>query len=370
MGRSARSRGSSCRAAAVTLEEQEMAAEALVSQFESQRRKVDFDTFDILVQQLTTMVESSSIDVAPAYQRQFRWDKQKRSLLIESVFLGIPIPSLFMATNRDGTWEVVDGVQRLCTLVQYSGNPQARARLSLDEPLILGGMEKLSELNGLGFSDIPGSLQVKFFHRPIKVVTLSDKSDMTVRFDLFGRLNTGGVALSNQEIRSCIFRGEFCDFLRRMAANEVFRRMVRLNKTQETDGTREECVLRFFAYFHRYARFAHSEILFLNEYMRDASRSFDYAAGEKIFAGTFERLAAVLPNGITRTPTAKSTPLGLFEGVSVGAALAIEKNGTIQDDTSEWLHSKELKKLTAGATNNKSMVTGRIEFCRDRFLGI
>src|ERR1035438_1215956 len=88
---------------------------AVLEQLDQQRRRVDFDTYDITVQQLIAMVESGAIDVAPAYQRQFRWDHRKRSHLVESVFLGVPVPSLFMATNKDGTWELVDGVQRLST---------------------------------------------------------------------------------------------------------------------------------------------------------------------------------------------------------------------------------------------------------------
>ncbi len=90
-----------------------MASTDLITQLGNLRRQVDFDTYDITVQQLVTMVEQSAIDVAPVYQRQFRWNAERRSALIESIFLGVPVPSLFMASNKDGTWELVDGVQRL-----------------------------------------------------------------------------------------------------------------------------------------------------------------------------------------------------------------------------------------------------------------
>ena len=112
-----------------------------------------------------------------------------------------------MATNRDATWELVDGVQRLSTIVQFSGTDDDRKILKLKEPLCLEGLEKLTAFNGMCFLDLPRSVQLHFQNRPIKVVTLSDKSDDVVRFDLFERLNTGGVTLTNQEIRSCIFRG-------------------------------------------------------------------------------------------------------------------------------------------------------------------
>ncbi len=347
-----------------------MPIDALVSQLDSQRRKVDFDTYDIIVQQLVSMVESGAIDVAPAYQRQFRWDTEKRCHLIESVFLGVPVPSLFMATNRDGTWELVDGVQRLSSLVQYAGSRTGRARLGLSEPLVLEGLEKLSEFNGLGFADLPESLKLQFSHRPIKVVTLSDKSDLVVRFDLFERLNTGGVALSNQEIRTCIYRGQFSDLLDRLAQDDNFRAVVRLTQRQDRDGTREECVLRFFAFLHRYKTFVHSVVGFLNDYMDDSSRSFNYAAGEKTFATTFSQLRAVFPDGIARTGGRRTTPINLYEGIAVGAALALKRTDKlVRKQVAKWVNSDELRGHTTGATNNRPAVVGRIEYCRDRLLG-
>lgn len=346
-----------------------MSIDALLEQLDSQRRKVDFDTYDIIVQQLVSMVESGAIDVAPAYQRQFRWDGLRRAQLVESVFLGVPIPSLFMASNKDGTWELVDGVQRLSTLVQYAGTSGARAKLNLTEPLALTGLTKLSEFDGLTFDDLPDSLQLQFYHRPIKVITLSDKSDLIVRFDLFERLNTGGVALSNQEIRACIYRGRFSEFLQAMAEKPAFHAVVRLTRRQEDDGTRVECALRFFAFLSRYTHFEHSVVEFLNDYMDKASKSFNYASQQKLFERTFTQLSELFPGGIARRAGRKTTPINLFEAVAVGAALALKQQDRLSSaDVNAWIDSEELRQLTTGATNNRNMVVGRIEYCRDRFL--
>lgn len=344
-------------------------AAAVMEQLDQQRRRVDFDTYDITVQQLIAMVDSGHIDVAPAYQRQFRWEQKQRAQLIESVFLGIPVPSLFMATNRDGTWELVDGVQRLSTLVQFAGTPESRRRLELSEPLMLSELTKLTEMNGSSFAQLPTSLRLQFSLRPVKVITLSDKSDLAVRFDLFERLNTGGVALSNQEIRACIFRGAFNDFLERLAQSSHFQKVVRLPKSQMLDGTREECVLRFFAFLHKYKTFDHSVVEFLNNYMKEASSTFDFEENEQLFEHTFANLARVLPRGIVRSEGRSITPINLFEGVAVGAALAIKKAQRINGKgVARWISSAELKALTTGATNSKKTVAGRIEYCRDRFL--
>lgn len=338
----------------------------LVEQLAEERRRVDFDSYDITVQQLLAMVAQDQIDVAPAYQRRFRWTEHGQSQLIESILLGIPVPNLFMATNADGTWEVVDGVQRLSTIVHFAGDARGRAALGLKEPLVIKELEKLSALNDRSFSDLPQNVQLQFLLRPIKVTTLSDKSDQKVRFDLFERLNTGGVRLTDQEIRGCIFRGPFNDFLEHMASVTDFRVVVPLRTSMEADGTREEYVLRFFAFLDRYGRFEHSVSGFLNDFMSDASRSFNFAEGERTFRKVFAELARVLPDGITRR--SRHTPVNLFEAVAVGAALALRKRSRLAARGGmAWVHSDEMRRMTTGATNNKKMVTGRVEFAAKHF---
>lgn len=344
--------------------------EKLTNQLDQQRRKVDFDTYDITVEQLISMVRSGAIDVAPMYQRQFRWDNLKRSHLIESLFLGVPVPSLFMATNKDATWELVDGVQRISTVIQFAGDDSVRSKLAITKPLILEGLEKLSEFNGLSFLDLPDSFRLLFLHRPLKVITLSDKSDLVVRFDLFERLNTGGVALTNQEIRGCIYRGPFNEFLETLAKTDDFHKVVRLTQRQQNDGTREECVLRFFAFFHRYKTFVHSVVHFLNTYMQDADKSFKYKEGETLFLATFKELSSALPHGIVREQGRTITPINLFEAVAVGAALALKKTHQLKTKgIQNWIMSDKLRKLTTAATNNRAMVVGRIQYYRNKFLG-
>lgn len=99
--------------------------EKLTSQLNEQKHKVDFDTYDFSVKELINMVSDKIINIAPEYQRQFRWDTERQSVLIESIFLGIPVPSLYMATNSDGTWEVIDGVQRLSSMIHFAGDDKA-----------------------------------------------------------------------------------------------------------------------------------------------------------------------------------------------------------------------------------------------------
>jgi hypothetical protein len=340
-------------------------------QLKTQRRTVDFDTFDIHMQQLISMLKQKQIWIAPAYQRKFRWGNDRCSQFIESVMLGIPVPSLFMATNADNTWEVVDGVQRLSTLIRFAGGKELCSEHSLEAGmLVLSDLKKLTAFNGFRMDQLPPTLQQHFWTRPCKVVTLNDKSDLIVRYDLFERLNTGGVALSPQEIRDCVFRGPFADKIDEWSENADFRKSVKLTPLQQRDATAEECVLRFFAFRERYKKFEHGVGTFLSDYMEAASKSFDYAGGDEIFTRTFKELSRVFPNGIRRPGGKGTTPLNLFEGVAVGASLALDRVQKLDTaDLKKWMASEVLRKYTTGATNNRLAVLGRIEFCRNRFLG-
>src|ERR1700733_2272164 len=197
-------------------------------QLEKERRTVSFDTYDLAVRQILDMLATKDINIAPEYQRKFVWEGRRQSEFIESVFLGIPIPSLFMATNKDSTWDVVDGVQRLSSLVHFAGNSgQRKAILGLEAALQLGGVEKLTTFNGKSFADLPKSIQLAFATRSIRVTVLNDKSDLSVRFDLFERLNSGGVVLQPQEIRNCIYQGKFNDQLKQLSEDPDFQQVVR-----------------------------------------------------------------------------------------------------------------------------------------------
>ena len=224
-------------------------SEVLQQELGEQRRTVDFDTFDIQLQELLRMLSDGQISVAPVYQRHFRWDDERCSELIESLMLGIPIPNLFMATNPDNTWEVVDGVQRLSAVVKFAGDDALRSKHNLAGALKLEGLQKLNKFNGMRFDDFPPHIQQHLRTRPLKVVTLNDKSDQVVRIDLFERLNTGGIELTQQEIRDCVFHGSFADKLDELGDVRDFHMVVRLTGKQERDGTRRSAFSGFLRFW-------------------------------------------------------------------------------------------------------------------------
>lgn len=338
--------------------------ENLTDQLDREKRAVSYDVYDMTVRQLVDMVSVGEIEIAPDYQRHFVWDSDRESELVESIYLGIPVPSLYMAANKDGTWEVVDGVQRLSTLVHFCGNENNLEQINRDMPLQISNLSKLTSLNGARFDDLPRSIQLAFTLRPVRVTTLNDKSDFNVRYDLFERLNTGGVKLHPQEIRNCVFRGDLMDAIKELSASEDFRNVLRVPNNEQREAIYEECVLRFFAYYSNYENFEHSVVGFLNDYMEENADSVPRGLARR-FRETMRALAAILPAGIVRG-TRSNTPINLFEAVAVGTALALDQGAEVDEVVLvDVMNSNELKRVTTGATNSRRMVRDRIHMVRD-----
>ncbi|WP_025041198.1 DUF262 domain-containing protein [Nitrosospira briensis] len=334
------------------------------AQLESKRKTVSFDSYDLSVRQVLEMVGTGDIFVPPEYQRQFIWDTERQSVLIESVFLGIPVPSLFMATNLDSTWEVVDGVQRLGSLSHFFGNPELLEKIKREEPLKLKGLDKLDSFNGVTFQELPKSIQLHFSTRPVRITVLNDRSNLAVRFDLFERLNTGGVSLTPQEIRNCVYRGVFNENIKKMASRKDFRSVVKVHDTKGLNGTYEELVLRFFAYLNNYQNFDHSVKDFLNIYMNDNRHSGISAADSELFDRTINLLKAAFPKGISRGRAV--TPVNLYEAFAVGVALALRQGKAVDvEKLPPLIEDKTLKSFTGAGSNQKRFVIGRIEYVRD-----
>lgn len=343
------------------------------TQLDTNRRSVSFDSYDITIKQLYDMMLDGMIDIAPEYQRHFVWDESRQSALIESLMLGIPVPSLFMATNKDSTWEVIDGLQRLTTIINFISSTQALEEKNINinfSKLQLTGLDKLTSMNGVHYEDLPMSMQFMFLTRPLRITVLNDRSDFNVRYDLFERLNTGGVTLHEQEIRNCVFIGEFNDFIKELSSYDNFRSVVKMTANAERSGSYDELVLRFFAYYEDRDKFNHSVKEFLNDYMGKKTKTFKNKVQlTNIFKKTFDYLSEALPDGIVRGNRKNITPLVLFEAISVGTALALEKKNQVSHEiVNSLLDDKEVKKFTTGATNSKKMVLARINIVRDRAL--
>lgn len=196
------------------------------------------------IKDLNSAYANKELQVRPSFQRKYVWNKKKASRLIESVLLNVPLPTVYTAEEKDGTEVVIDGQQRLLSLFGFIDE-----KFPLDgQPFKLSNLETSTEsgisLNGKKFSDLETKYQNKIRNHTIPIIKIQSDSDPDVRFEIFERLNSGAVNLNAQELRNCVYRGSFNDFLFEMAENPKFRDVVGAPRalTRMRDA---ELVLRF-----------------------------------------------------------------------------------------------------------------------------
>lgn len=336
-------------------------ARSMQQELDLQRRAVDVENYTITVRELLSMAERAELHRAPQYQRKFRWDEEAESKLIESLMLGLPVPNLFFATNADGTWEVVDGLQRLSTLIHFCMDaPEQLDEIGKQEPLRLVGLKKLEGFNGVIFGDLPSPIRLSFTKRGLGITALTDKSDPQARFDTFERLNSGAVALSAQEVRACIYDGPLNWVIQELADLPNFRNLVKLQRRDQDNATHEELVLKFFAYLTARARFSGSVKDFLNQYMEDHRNGLEEGQTRDLFVRVVDELAAILDGPFLRSNT-NVTPQNELEAVLVGAAEVLREYPKLRTPEPGWVDDAELVAASTGATNTRAKLRDRIE---------
>lgn len=340
----------------------------LEQQLDIERRKVDVGNVSFSVREIVRMFEEGELSIAPSYQRKYRWPAAVASTFVESMFLGLPIPPIFVATNDNFQWEVVDGLQRVSTLIMFmTDDSEGLRRISRDKPLRLEGLTKLSQLNGISFADMPQAIQRYFSRQPLQLISLTDKSDKQVRFDLFERLNSGAISLTPQEVRSAVYQGDFLNFVEELSANPNFASLLKLQSANQHDGTASEQVLKYFAYKNNREIFRGAVARFLNEYTDAAARSFDYAAERVLFESTFLHLSDVMNGEPFLRRNTHVTPLVQFEACGVAIGTILQEGETPTTPPSDWINDQELVSSSTGATNTRSMLRRRIDRARELF---
>lgn len=219
------------------------------------------------IRELDELYRDGDLDIRPYFQRRPVWDGGKRSRLIESVLLDVPIPMFYLAEAEDGKLEVIDGQQRLQAFFDF-----------LDNKFALRALDAKKEWKNKKFKDLERVLQRKLKITSLPVVVVKRESDSDVKFDIFKRLNTGAVMLNDQELRNCIYRGSYNDFINEMSQNKRFLCLLGL---REPDPRMEdvEFVLRFFAFFNQtYLKYDTSMKRFLN---REMESHKDFTESEK-----------------------------------------------------------------------------------------
>lgn len=227
------------------------------------KRVIRTKSSDPTIEGLLSKYQRGKLNIQPNYQRLFVWDAKKASLLIESVLLDIPIPIIYLAQNEDGVENVIDGQQRLTSLFSFIQGKFPDGRV-----FKLTGLNVFKELKGKTYKDLDDVKQEKIRDYALRVISFTNESDPDLQYEIFQRLNTGSVALNDQELRNCIYRGKFNDLLKELADNDDFRFITGILKPHSRMKD-VEMVLRFIAFRNAtYLNYQSPIKKFLNDTMR------------------------------------------------------------------------------------------------------
>lgn len=334
-------------------------------QIREKQQIVDYDVkeypVEIIVKKYLDMASTDENEIfIPSYQRAFVWDQDRQSKFIESILLGLPIPYIFTAENEDGRLEVIDGSQRIRTLANF-----------LNDNLELIDLEILNKCNGLKFSDFPTSRQRKINNMSLRMIVLSEKSDEDARFMLFERINSGSVLLLAMEKRKGSYKGAFTDFIYKCSQHQLFVELTSFTPKTIKRGEPQELILRFFAYSESLDSYNGYVNEFLDQFTKDKNEKFDQSKMEAEFLAMLKYVKANFPYGFLKGATHTATPRVRFEAIAVGVNLALRENSNPKTKVIDWLDSKEfLSQVTGSSTNTPVRLKRRIEFVRDKILGI
>lgn len=280
----------------------------------SDERKLVTQPYDLGVRNLSDDINRGRLRLTVEYQRKYVWDQAKASRLIESLLLNVPIPVCYFAEDEDGSYEVIDGLQRLTTIDKYFRGDFA-----------LTGVSVLRELDGKRFDELALKDQRRLENRTIRCIVITAESHPDIKFDVFERLNTGAASLSAQELRNCIYRGTFNDELKDLATDSRFTAILGSRGNQRMEN--EELVLRFFAVAEGILRYKPPLRQFLNSYMRVHRTQSPNEATIAQFLRTCDTVGHVFGDSAFKVPGAdgryhRSVNKALFDGIMVSIYFA------------------------------------------------
>uniref|UniRef100_B0SWQ3 GmrSD restriction endonucleases N-terminal domain-containing protein n=1 Tax=Caulobacter sp. (strain K31) TaxID=366602 RepID=B0SWQ3_CAUSK len=234
----------------------------LKAEIDEAKRLVTTDTVQITIGEIASMYASDELDIIPEFQRLFRWSIEKKSSFIESILIGIPVPPAFAYENADGTWELIDGLQRISTILEFMGllrdldNPGSFRQSTLMETKYLKSLRdaRWSPFDLDATNVLDKSLQLFFRRARIDFQVLKHPSDPRTKFDLFQRLNRGGAYANEQEVRSCsmvLADREFTKEIKNFADSDIFRKVFKITPEQSINQKNVEYAVRLIVHTFR-----------------------------------------------------------------------------------------------------------------------
>ncbi len=234
--------------------------------------QVDISPKPLSLDMIIARLENDEIDLMPDFQRKAGlWSPEKKSQLIESLLLRIPLPAFYFDGSNNNKWVVIDGLQRLTALKEFF----------VDESLCLSGLEFLKDLNGTNMKDMPRSYIRRMKETQIITYIINPGAPVNLKYNIFKRINTGGLVLEPQEIRHALYQGFATEYLKALANEDIFKKAT--GYSIKTDRMLDrEFVLRFLSFYELgVSEYKGSIDLFLNAGMEKINLEYteEYAEG-------------------------------------------------------------------------------------------
>lgn len=250
----------------VTVPDQELGEEDYEESLETstRERRLVTQSYDLSINTLVEQWHDKSLTL-PEIQRQYVWDNARASRLIESLLLNVPIPVVYFAETEDLKFLVIDGHQRILSVVRFLSNQFA-----------LSGIRVLGELNRKRFQQLSERDQRQIRTRVIRAIIISADSDPMMGFEVFERLNTGSIALNTQEVRNSTHRGPMNELIKQLVGDPAFRMAIGSSRPRAR-MVDNELILRYLALENGWSDYRPPLKRFLNSYMKTAN---GWSAGE------------------------------------------------------------------------------------------
>ena len=231
----------------------------------------DTANIDILPRPLTidmiiARLQNDEIDLLPDFQRRSGlWSSKQKCQLIESLILRIPLPAFYFDGSNNDRWIVIDGLQRLSALKEYF----------VDKTLSLSDLEFIHDLNGTTIGDMPRAYERRMLETQVTAYIINPGAPINLKYNIFKRINTGGLRLEPQEIRHALYQGFATRYIKELADISEFKEATGYSVTTDRMLDRE-FVLRFIAFYEQDLKMYNGSIdLFLNDAMEMINKKYD-----------------------------------------------------------------------------------------------
>lgn len=370
---------------------------SLQDEIAASRPTIKTDSYSMSIGEIMNLYTSQELNINPNFQRMFRWTPEQKTRFIESILLGIPIPSIFVSQREDGVWDLIDGLQRLSTIFEFSGmligaNNEKAPPSKLTTAKYLPSLENKIWQNPDNDKD-PNSftaqqrIDIKRAKMDINIVMRESDSD--AKYNLFDRINTGGSKLSDQEVRNCLLimaNIEFYNKFEKFVENADFEECIAITDRAKDERYDMELVARFITLRTANMQVVKSQMIDVGSFLSEAlvaiaTAGIDLVYERDRFDRTFKLINSSLgTNAFRRFDTQKQRFLGMsqvsaFEAIAIGLGFNIDawnpddqmQHDEFKDRVKSLWDKAEFKTKQGSGVRGTDRILNVIPFARDHF---